>query len=266
MKRPVRIVGALALGAASAISLLSLQAQTPTSPPQGGGQPQAQGGAGGAPTPPASSVRRRAVSDPLRGCPNRSQQPQVPENELIFYSTSWGNNPQEGQYRREMERLLRLEIGNVKRAVDDVEKKHQELVRLYPEFESYQEIILEDNPGSWRDGIYVNSKKLIVFHYSADKKLECVVLDSVTRSVYNPNLWTRKIMRLYYPNVQTIELHTMRHNFEEGGTLEKTSPEIQLRAMRLVFNNLRTALYSMDMLIAAYYDRRNKRNDWQINL
>ncbi len=217
--------------------------------------------------PPVSrNVVKKKATDPMRRCPNRDQQPDVPEGELIFYSTSWGNNPQEGQYRQEMERLLRLEINNVKSALEDVAAKHKELIRLYPEFEDYQEIVLEDVPGTWRDGIYVNSKKMIIFHYDDNKELDCVVLDSVTRSIYGPNQWTRKLIRLYYPNIQTMELQTLRHNYSLEETLEKTSPEIQLRALRLIFLNLRTALYSMDMMIAAFYDLRNKKNDWQINL
>jgi hypothetical protein len=96
--------------------------------------------------------------------------------------------------------------------------------------------------------------------------MKCVVLDSFTRAVYNPQSWTRKIIRLYYPNVQTMELETKRHNYRMHGTLENASPEIQLRALRMTYLNLRTALYSMDMMIAAYYDLRNKKNEWQVNM
>ncbi|MBX7058388.1 MAG: hypothetical protein K1X75_10020 [Leptospirales bacterium] len=251
----------------STLSGLWAQAQ-PTSPPPTNINPQTQN-----PSPVQlagssqnQNVAPAQVQDELRACRNRSSQPVNPTDRPMFYSTSWGNNPQEGQYRNEMERLLTSEINNVKRAIEDVARKHVELIRLYPQFEAYQEIVLEDNPGSWRDGTFVNSKKLIIFHYTQDKKLDCVVLDSLTRSVYNPNLWTRKLMRLYYPNVQSVELETLRHNYREPGTLDRTSPEIQLKALRFIFLNLRTALYSMDMMIAAYYDRRNQFNEWQIGL
>lgn len=73
-------------------------------------------------------------------------------------------------------------------------------------------------------------------------------------------------MRIYYPSIQTIELETLRQNYQIVEELVNSSPEIQLKAFRKVFINLRTALYSMDMLIAAYYDRRNKKHDWQIGL
>ena len=190
-------------------------------------------------------IIKKKVTDPLRGCTGREKQPAVEEGELILYATTWGNNPREGEYRKEMERLLRIEVSNVRRSLQDVAQKHKELVLLYPEFANYQEIVIEDVPGTYRDGVYVNSKKLIIFHYNEEKALDCVVLDSMTRSIYGANEYTRKLIRLYYPNIQTMELETRRHNYVEKGTLERTSPEIQLRALRLVFLNLRTALYSM---------------------
>ncbi|MCB1314584.1 MAG: hypothetical protein KDK27_01455, partial [Leptospiraceae bacterium] len=55
-------------------------------------------------------------TDPLRECRNRDDQPEADDSDPIFYDQSWGNNPQEGQYRQEMERLLRLEIDEVKKA------------------------------------------------------------------------------------------------------------------------------------------------------
>lgn len=211
--------------------------------------------------------------DPMRECPNRAKQTELNNAEktegLILKEVSWGNNPQETQYRNEVIRLLRLEIENVATAVSDIEAKHKELIRLdrFSSLHNYQEIVLEDNPGAWRNGIFVNSKKVLAMHYSDDGKLECLVLDSMERGVYNTSLWTRKVLRMYTPYVQTMELVTRKQHYNPPvETLESTSPEVQLNAFRLVFANLRTALYSMDMMIAAYYDRRNKRNEWQIDL
>lgn len=204
--------------------------------------------------------------DPARECKNHQEFRKAGADELILPPISWGNNPQEGEYRREVERLLKLEIQNVNTAILDVVSKHKELIKLYPELKMYQEIVLEDNPGAWRDGLFVNSKKVLSLHYAETGEIDCIVLDSMIRGVNKYELWTRKIIRLYYPSIQTLQLETRTHNLRMLESLENTSPEVQLKALRLVFQNLRTALYSMDMLIAAYYDRRNKRNEWQINL
>jgi len=204
--------------------------------------------------------------DSTRECNNAQEFRKAGADELILPAVSWGNNPQEGEYRREIERLMKLEIQNVNGAILDVVGKHKELIKLYPQLKLYQEIILEDNPGAWREGVFVNSKKVLSLHYSESGDLDCLVLDSMIRGVDRYEHWTRKIMRLYYPSIQTLQLETRTHNLKMLESLENTSPEVQLKALRFVFQNLRTALYSMDMLIAAYYDRRNKRNEWQINL
>ncbi len=214
----------------------------------------------------SNTIPLKKPSDPLRECRAHDKYKKSNVEDLILPDIAWGNNPQEAEYRQEVIRLLKLEISNVNQAIIDIVNKHKELIKLYPELKEYQEIILEDNPGSWRDGIYVNSKKVLAIHYTKDGNVDCVILDSMIRGVDQYELWTRKIMRIYYPSIQTIELETLRHNFRLEESLENSSPEIQLRALRRVFINLRTALYSMDMLIAAYYDRRNKKHDWQIGL
>jgi hypothetical protein len=213
-------------------------------------------------------IEKKKPKDPMRECPNTADQQakarEFKPGELTAFSI--GNNPQEGQYRREMECLLKIEIANVRNSVEDVQKKHTELVKLFPQLEGYQEIVLEDNPGAWRDGVYVNSRRVLAIHYEGQSKIKCVVLDSFTRGIYQSENWTRKVIRLYYPNIHTLEMESVRHNYQLNRTLETAAPEIQLKALRLVYNNLRTALYSMDMQIAAYYDLRNKKNEWQINL
>ena len=213
-----------------------------------------------------SSVLLKKPTDPLRECKNPDRFRKTTPDNLILPDIAWGNNPQEAEYRQEVIRLLKIEIANIDQAVKDIVEKHKELIKLYPELKEYQEIILEDNPGSWRDGIFVNSKKVLSIHYNANNEVDCIVLDSMIRGVDKYDLWTRKIMRIYYPSIQTIELETLRQNFHIVEELVNSSPEIQLKAFRKVFINLRTALYSMDMLIAAYYDRRNKKHDWQIGL
>jgi len=213
-----------------------------------------------------TEVELKKPSDPLRECRNAQEYKKSTPDNLILPDIAWGNNPQEAEYRQEIIRLLKLEIANVDQAIKDIVNKHKELIKLYPELKQYQEIILEDNPGSWRDGIFVNSKKVLALHYSVNGEIDCIVLDSMIRGVDQYEWWTRKIMRIYYPSIQTVELETLRQNFRLVESLENSSPEIQLRALRRVFLNLRTALYSMDMMIAAYYDRRNKKHDWQIGL
>ncbi len=213
-----------------------------------------------------NTITLKKPTDPLRECRAHHKYKKTNTENLILPDIAWGNNPQEAEYRQEVIRLLKLEISNVNQAIIDIVNKHKELIKLYPELKEYQEIILEDNPGSWRDGIYVNSKKVLAIHYTNDGNVDCVILDFMIRGVDQYELWTRKIMRIYYPSIQTIELETLRHNFRLEESLENSSPEIQLKALRRVFLNLRAALYSMDMLIAAYYDRRNKKHDWQIGL
>ena len=84
-------------------------------------------------------IEKKKATDPMRMCPNEASQAQKAREfkpgELTAFSI--GNNPQEGQYRREMERLLKVEISNVRNSVEDVQRKHTELVKLFPSLEGY---------------------------------------------------------------------------------------------------------------------------------
>ena len=217
----------------------------------------------------SSQMQKLQPNDSLRRCMNRAEQPEQSRDDLIFDRTTWGNNPQEGQYRDEMERLLRLEVASVRKAIASVEDKYAELIRVKPELASknYKEIKLEDKPGVWRDGLYVNSQKIIALHFLPENhKLDCIVLDALVQSIYIEGQWTRKLMRMYNPHIQTVELYTARRNYVQGGSLEKTSTEIQLQALRIFAEDLRSSLYMMDMEIAAHYDQLNRVNRWQMGL
>lgn len=208
-----------------------------------------------------------APADEMRTCLFREDQPEIPADGLIFHSSTLGNNPQEGIYQEEMERLLRIEIRNVADAVADATTKHRELARLFPSYSRYYEIALEDDPGTWNGNDFVNYKKVIAFHFDVDGKMSCIVLDAERRSIYMETAWTRKLMRLYLPeNIQSIELHTFRHNYQTRNRLDEAAAEVQLEALRMVYLDLRSALYRMDMQIAAFYDRRNQLNSWQVDL
>lgn len=258
--------GALLAVVLGAVILVPAAAQTPGNQTQPTSKPADKPATGN------PSVKKKVPTDPLRVCKkdDGSNRPNIPHEDpkIITPDRYMGQeeNPQERYYREEITRLLKLEIRNVEKAIRDVESKHQQLVKLYPQFENYQEITLEDVPGAWRGGEFVNARRVLVMAYGADAKLDCMVLDSLTRNVYNGDQWTRKILRMKEYNVQTLEMETLRHNYRLFETMENAAPEVQLKAFRLIYGNLRTALYSMDMMIALYYDMRNRRNSYQIDL
>ena len=215
-------------------------------------------------------AQKLRANDRLRACVNWAEFTDIDDHdELYFDNKTWGSNPQEGQYRDEMVRLLGLEVENVRRAIRNVEDKYAELIRAKPELakQNSKELILEDKPGVWRDGQYVNTQKVLALYFDdSNEKLKCAVLDALVQNIYVANQWTRKLMRLYNPHVQRVELHTIRHNYVQKARLERASPEIQLRALRLFAEDLRSSLYMMDMEIAAHYEQQRKVNSWQLGI
>lgn len=252
-------------------------------------QPAQKGGTGAAPanapkaeTSPAKSsadtvgVGLKQVTDELRSCQTRAMVNRRKERHDQEGATTKSKSgilggaalldaPEDEEYVKEMERLLQLELGNVKKTIEEVMEKHKKYVLLFPEEKRYQEITLEDVQQTFKDGEFVGIKKVLAINYDANGSIDCVVLDSYTRNLDNSNLWTRKILRLFYPDVQFMELETHRFNYKLTTFLERTSPWVQLKAIRAAFRELRTTLYTMDRYMADRQERQKKIIGWQID-
>ncbi len=210
----------------------------------------------GAPQPTISSLE----------CKAQKKQSAQSEAQLMFYSSKWNNTSRERKYRQAMERMLAKEALRVKQAMNDIKSRHDELAFIYPAVKNYQELQLKNLYQVEREGRFVNFKKKIAFHYQSDNSLDCVVLVTFTRDVYSPAHWTRKIIRIRYPDVRQFEVRTEESNYLDISSIKRSSPEVQLEALQRLFGNLRQAIYIMDNLIAYHYQRRNQIDRWQINL
>ncbi len=173
-------------------------------------------------------------------------------------------NP-ENDYQASLNQLLAQEVENLKAAVANVERKRMQLVKIQGTEQPIQVIELENSTGVWRNSQKVNYQAVLHLSYK-NERLHCLILESTTRPIYEPEKWTHKIVRLRFPGIESLELASHRHNLNMLQNLENVDPGHQLELLRLIVRNLQTALYTMDMKIAAYYNLRNKKNEWQINM
>jgi hypothetical protein len=171
----------------------------------------------------------------------------------------------QNSYQRETNRLLRQEIEELKQAVSEIEIKRTQLEKIKRVRQTYQLIQLDNATGIVRNGRKSNYISRIHFTFK-DNRLHCLMLESHTRPVYEPEKWTRKKIRLRFPGIESLELASQRRNMHLLQEMENVDPKHQLELLRRLVLNIKTALYSMDMEIAAYYENRNKKNQWQIDM
>lgn len=173
-------------------------------------------------------------------------------------------NP-ETPYQHQMNRLLRMEIRDLLETVAEVEKKRMQLVRIRDRKEPFHTVELDNETGVIRNGRKSNYQSQIYFVFNQGR-LHCLRLESVVRPIYEPDKWTRKMIRVRFPGIESLELASERRNMNLLQEMENVNPKHQLKLLRMVINNIKTALYSMDMEIAGFYESRNKKNEWQLDL
>jgi len=208
-----------------------------------------------------TTVALKTPTDPARNCKNIDNQKSKGTDQFVYPESIIEATNYEGRVQKEeMKNLLLTEIAKIKETLAGIEKKHALLIKLYPQLKNYQEITLSDTPGEWENQDYFSYKKVISFHYTPDEKINCVVIDSEKRNVHYVNIWKRKIIRLYIPYIQSMEMESLSHNSRLLETMDDASPEMQLHGMKLMAKHLQESLYSIDLMIASYYNKREKRN------
>lgn len=169
----------------------------------------------------------------------------------------------ESDYIKNMAILIKEEIASIQGIVKDIQKKHDKLITLYPQFKYYQEINLEDIPGTYVGTHYLNFRKTVALHYDKDGTMNCLVIDYLSREIYVPNVFTQKFTRMYLPHVQSMEMETIQRQLRVHDYLDNAPPDMQLMVLRRMLDDLRSVAYSLDLQISAYYYTHRKMLEWQ---
>ncbi|MDH5654688.1 MAG: hypothetical protein OEZ34_02195 [Spirochaetia bacterium] len=202
-----------------------------------------------------------------RTCSNVENQKNKGTDQFVYPSSFIEQTNYEGkEYRKDMTNLLVTEINRIKNLLSTIEKRHTILTKLYPQYRGYQEIVLEEKPGFWEFNEYVYYKKLMAFHFSSDHKISCVVIDSERKNIKNSLIFKRKLIRLYNPYIQSMEIESRSHYSKISETMDDATPEMQLKSLRLMTAHLNESLYAIDIMISSYYNKRQKRNSDLISL
>ena len=170
------------------------------------------------------------------------------------------------EYSESMERLIRSEIQNIHSTVETVAEKFAALQDVTGSRKSLHTITLEDVAGAWRDGQFVRAEKSIHLHFNEQGKVSCMVLEAINVPINLPSHWTRKYLRMYMPHTNIVEMETLRKNYRLYNTLNNASILHRLEGLRTMHSHIRTALYKIDLQIAAHYDQSKTVADWQIEM
>jgi hypothetical protein len=63
-----------------------------------------------------------------------------------------------------------------------------------------------------------------------------------------------------------MEMESLGHHSRKLETMDNATPEMQLQGLKIISRHLQESLYSIDLMIASYYNKKEKRNPFLIIL
>ncbi len=149
--------------------------------------------------------------------------------------------------------------------IGDIEAKHFQLVLLKPEFKNKHTIVTEDSPYLVDNGYDSNLLKYISFNYENNKIRE-VKLESRKKRIFYEFAFENKTMIINPSDVMSTEVILTRFDEEQRTKIHDISLDNQIKALRLVESSLRNAFYRMDVMIVLMKERKDKSNEYQIDI
>lgn len=149
--------------------------------------------------------------------------------------------------------------------IGDIEQKHSQLVLLKPEYKNKHTIVTEDTPYLVDEGYESNLLKYISFIYD-NNKIKEVKLESRKKRIFYEFAFENKTMIINPTDVMSTEVILTRFDEEQKTMIRNISLDNQIRALRLVESSLRNAFYRMDVMIVLIKERKDRSNEYQIDI
>jgi hypothetical protein len=149
--------------------------------------------------------------------------------------------------------------------IGDIEQKHLQLVLLKPEYKNKHTIVTEDTPYLVDEGYESNLLKYISFIYD-NNKIKEVKLESRKKRIFYEFAFENKTMIINPTDVMSTEVILTRFDEEQKTMIRNISLDNQIRALRLVESSLRNAFYRMDVMIVLIKERKDRSNEYQIDI
>ncbi|WCL51119.1 hypothetical protein [Leptospira sp. GIMC2001] len=171
----------------------------------------------------------------------------------------------DSKYTKSLLRIIEDLKNTIQVRLNDIEKKHAQLVLLKPEFKNKHTIITEDIPFTIDEGYESNLLKFISFEYDGTK-IRQVKLESRKKRILFEFAFENKTMLINPNDVMSTEVILTRFDTEQKTVIKTISLDNQIRALRLMESSLRNAFYRMDVMIVLLKDKKDRANEYQIDI
>ncbi|EQA38137.1 hypothetical protein LEP1GSC047_3518 [Leptospira inadai serovar Lyme str. 10] len=163
------------------------------------------------------------------------------------------------EYTKSLRKIIGGLEATISERLKDLERKHEILVVLKPEYEKRQTIVTEDIPFQVQDGYESNLLKYIMFQFESGK-VKDITLASKSKRIYYEVMFENKKIVFNPASLKQSEVTHEVFEKTEKTLLNEMSLENQIRALRLLETSLRSSIYRIDVLLALYKDNKDRKN------
>ncbi len=169
------------------------------------------------------------------------------------------------KYTQSLLRIIDDLIRTIEIRIEDIEKKHAQLTLLRPQYKNKHTIVTEDIPFTIDEGYDSNLLKYISFSYS-NGKVDKIELGSRKKRIHYEFAFENKTMYIKPQDILSSEVVLSRFDEEKRTLIKDISLDNQIRALRLIEASLRNAFYRMDVMIVLIKEKRDRENEYQIDI
>ncbi|EMK01449.1 hypothetical protein AB3N61_03050 [Leptospira sp. WS58.C1] len=167
------------------------------------------------------------------------------------------------EYTKSLKKIIVGLETTISERLKDLERKHDILVVLMPKYEKRQTIVTEDIPFQVEDGYESNLLKYITFQFNGGKVSD-ITLASESKRIYYEVMFENKKIVFKPADLKSSEVTHEVFEATEVTRLNEMSLENQIKALRLLEASLRSSIYRIDILLALYKDKKDRKNLYHI--
>ncbi|MGJ4746286.1 hypothetical protein [Leptospira dzoumogneensis] len=167
------------------------------------------------------------------------------------------------EYTKSLKKIIVGLEATINERLKDLERKHDILVVLMPKYEKRQTIVTEDIPFQVQDGYESNLLKYITFQFNSGKVSD-ITLASESKRIYYEVMFENKKIVFKPTDLKSSEVTHEVFEKTEVTRLNEMSLENQIKALRLLEASLRSSIYRIDILLALYKDKKDRKNLYHI--
>ncbi len=192
-------------------------------------------------------------SDPLLQC-----------NADIAISEVGASVKEEVPFKEHREKVKNELLTQIRDHIDLMVKKHKELVKYRPQIKTFYTQSLNRSINTPDRGQLVIALENLVMRFNNSGELDCMILDNFYTPVDYPENFSRRLVRVYYPDIHTMDFVTSVKSRRYRSELGSLPLDLQVESLQMLEKKIRGASLAVDLQLSLEMEKSRNIVEWQL--